>query len=847
MLNVLMPEEFEGQHQALQTTQLKLELYLLSNALAFHDTHTRSVETIAAQDAHLLQTARSLRWHNSSHFKVLLASHEPTAEAIAEELFASAIRLADTRIVKAMLEAGMDPNRPIHAFPNIMTPLGWAAYIEKDKAHRGATALLYAICKNNKAVIKVLRDRGTVVSIECLAAAANVVEGDLFDDLLSHCDNPNGLYQESIRQFRFSRDEAQGKAGGEATLLGAAAKSGRSEIIQRVLQACPGLVNPGQVRESSSYLSHLLIAVDFNRTEVLQTLIYAGVDLQASYNGWTPFLCALKNKNMKVCKILIDNGAQIHNPLSHGNQRTLNKVLPTYYYSADIIHQLKIFKIKTEEDYSRWVRIMLATAIAGGDHMLIAQLANFVVTPSNLSIDEIKDADTAMHVNETEALRGILDYSGPNILLKALEQQKLDLAWWLIDRDVNLLNAKFHSHIPLSIAAKEGNLPMVEGLIGRGSRVTDRELVEAVHCIQNEGGSIDVLQRLLVNFRGRAPSAVALAGFGRRLDLLQLTLSTGADPTGVPHPCCGSWGRPCEPANGTYRQTAYVSGPHSALEIVAAGGSSSALEAVIQSTSNDWGPELVGRALALAVYFYGAELVDRLLQLSPNVNEEIAVDHLGHLGLNFVMNEIYIMIYTALQAAVQHQLIPLVRKLLDLDEIDINYPAKGFGGRTALQRAVECGNWELISLLLSRGADVNNAPAEKIGATALQLAAIKGYLPIASELIRLGANVNAKGARYSGRTALEGAAEHGRIDMVHLLLEHGALIHGRFGRRQYNNAVQFARENCHYATAKLLESFMEKLGPVQGGIVEDSEDLDASEDSDGSEASEDSDAFSDSW
>ncbi|KAL4904741.1 ankyrin repeat-containing domain protein [Aspergillus multicolor] len=829
MLNVLMPEEFEGQHQALQTTQLKLELYLLSNALAMPDKNTASTEEISEHDRRLLETVRILHWHSLSHFKTFLASHEPTVGAIAEKLFASAIRLADTRVVRAMLQAGMDPNNPIHGKKGIigMTPLASAADMKNDQGLElcellisyGAdinlkngenSPLLYAIYKNNKAVIKVLCGSGATVSIDCLAAAATVADINLFDDLLGCCDNPNGLYRETVVVHWVSEVTA--------TLLGAAAKSGRLEIIQRVLHACPGLVNQDQFSRHWHYASPLCIAIEYRCTDALQMLIDASVDTKIGlYCHSTLIEHALAKGDIIVCKILIDNGALIRSSVCYHDQETVKKVLSTYFSSTGIVHQLKIFKIETESDYSEAFKIMLEIAIEDGDHIVIAQLADAGAIASNLSIDNIKDVDTAKHLDKFEALRAILDISSGGILIKTLEQGKCDLAWWLIDRDVKLLDntSYFVNKTPLIIAARKGNLEMVEGLISRGSRVTDRELVEAVHHIQNEGGNIDVLQRLLVNFRGSAPSAVALAGFGHRLDLLQLIFSTGADSTGVPtNPGrVYSWQRPGKLEDG--HEVVYIQYTHSALEIVAAGGSRLALEAVMQSTSTDWDPTSAGRALALAIYYYGAELVDQLLQMRPNINERFKLSD----GPT----------YTALQAAVEKQQVPLVRKLLDLDDIDINYPAKGVFGRTALQHAVACGNWELINLLLSRGADVNSPPARYAGATALQLAAIKGYLPLASELIQRGANVNARGAPDDGRTALEGAAEHGRIDMVHLLLEHGASIQGRFGSRQHYRAVCLARKNCHYATVRVLESFMEKLVPVQGEIVEESEDSEDSE------------------
>lgn len=136
---------------------------------------------------------------------------------------------------------------------------------------------------------------------------------------------------------------------------------------------------------------------------------------------------------------------------------------------------------------------------------------------------------------------------------------------------------------------------------------------------------------------------------------------------------------------------------------------------------------------------------------------------------------------------------------------NVNAPALGDFGRTALQAAAEGCNMPLVEYLLALGADVNAPPARSRGVTALQAAAIGGYCGIASKLLEHRADVNAAGAEKEGRTALEGAAEQGRIDMVRLLLDAGAdLDDNRGASQQYGNAVEMARRNGYNAVANLL-------------------------------------------
>lgn len=159
----------------------------------------------------------------------------------------------------------------------------------------------------------------------------------------------------------------------------------------------------------------------------------------------------------------------------------------------------------------------------------------------------------------------------------------------------------------------------------------------------------------------------------------------------------------------------------------------------------------------------------------------------------------------AIQSATERKNFEIVQMLLkhnaNPDTVTRNRP------HTALQIAARDGCKSIVELLLEYGANVNSPAAENCGATALQFAAIGGYLGIAYLLLEKEADPNAPPAKIDGRTALEGAAEHGRIDMVQLLKNAGADI-SEAGHEQYERALSKAYDNGHYATHKLLRSYM---------------------------------------
>lgn len=154
-------------------------------------------------------------------------------------------------------------------------------------------------------------------------------------------------------------------------------------------------------------------------------------------------------------------------------------------------------------------------------------------------------------------------------------------------------------------------------------------------------------------------------------------------------------------------------------------------------------------------------------------------------------------------------------ELLLEEGADVNAPAKGSDGATALQAVcarfltfdvMDENKLKIIELLLARGADVNAAPARKMGLTALQATARTGDLAVAKVLLLNNpmADVNAPPCQDGGLgTALDIAARFGRLDMAKLLLSYNALS-GRHGETGYDGAISIAEEIGYLAVADLI-------------------------------------------
>jgi uncharacterized protein len=111
---------------------------------------------------------------------------------------------------------------------------------------------------------------------------------------------------------------------------------------------------------------------------------------------------------------------------------------------------------------------------------------------------------------------------------------------------------------------------------------------------------------------------------------------------------------------------------------------------------------------------------------------------------------------------------------------DINH-ANRFGD-TALMRAADKGNTDIVKLLLKHNADVNLA-SHWYKTTALLNAAYRQYTDIVRLLIDHNANVNH--ADQGGYTVLMYAAGKGNVDAVRLLIDHNANVN--YIQEEYGN------------------------------------------------------------
>jgi ankyrin repeat protein len=220
-----------------------------------------------------------------------------------------------------------------------------------------------------------------------------------------------------------------------------------------------------------------------------------------------------------------------------------------------------------------------------------------------------------------------------------------------------------------------------------------------------------------------------------------------------------------------------------------------------------------GGPLALLICRGGClELIEEVLDAGADINAYSGQHHK------------HAMKRTPLQAAAAVGNLELVSMLLHKGAA-LNQRAVGEFGRTALQAACQWRPFSaeeekqkraLVGFLIDNGADVNAPPAVCKGLTALQLAAAQGDMKTAVLLLNSGADLNAlSGACPRGYCALDLAARYNRLDMVKFLLNAGALSY-QCGSTGYYGAIEIAERKKYFAVADLIRDHLANYIPVFG-------------------------------
>jgi len=180
-------------------------------------------------------------------------------------------------------------------------------------------------------------------------------------------------------------------------------------------------------------------------------------------------------------------------------------------------------------------------------------------------------------------------------------------------------------------------------------------------------------------------------------------------------------------------------------------------------------------AVLLAVYYGRKTVLDLLLSHGPELN-----------------------LFEASAAGDAGRVKALLEEDPDLEMDRVNSIAHD--GFTPLGLASFFGRSDVVEQVLSRGAEVNLASANRMQVMPLHSAVAGRHTGIARTLLEHGADVNA--AQQDGFVPLHGAAQNGQLDMLELLLDYGADIDAK--NAEGLTALAIALQEGHAEAAELL-------------------------------------------
>lgn len=184
-------------------------------------------------------------------------------------------------------------------------------------------------------------------------------------------------------------------------------------------------------------------------------------------------------------------------------------------------------------------------------------------------------------------------------------------------------------------------------------------------------------------------------------------------------------------------------------------------------------------------------------------------------NMDFIIPNINKQSLSLLQCACIANKIDVVKFLFSLSiDLDINYKSKKHN--SALCYAIVSKNKDLVQLLLTKGANVNEIDLD--GKNMLLVATQKGQLETVQLLIQFGANVNYQ--EKSKMTALHFSAIKGNKEIFLLLLENGAqnlenhLGYTALDLAKINDTTEILNTYEFFLAKKEKESLESKLNPT---------------------------------
>lgn len=666
---------------------LRFTMFLLSNKLSIH-TQNESPDRqqcLAEEDHRVLKFVEFSGLSSANSFERLLSTAQPSAHAISERIFQSAIRLHELRLVEMMLQAGVSPDLPITSYQSgkelLVSPLEFAADVKIRKVSIELTRLLLSFHTN---INNFKWKPALQIAIEAMGDHSDSSgqiprEHSGEDELLRVLLKSRPHLETRVRRFRANGPTftalglavSLGKLGAakllidhganiyaaqrtyldsdcpdfETDLLGLASKRGDIAMMQILLDA--SMNARGQSTLSYNLIGSLILAVTFSQEEATKFLLKTGVAVQAAdsflmardADQRTLVERALAQQNLELHLALVSAGAVVGWPAVRDCYSfKLFRSIKQNDLSAAI--DLLSLEAPPDDVYDDFPDSALGAAIAQGNCKLIKLLKIAGVTPKDLRIPHIPDMETARCLEAIKFLPTILSNNGQIILTCAiLKGQEDGLVEYLLSRGVDQHEMRLgflerfdywldnlglpECQTPLEAALTRRNLNLAQTLIHRGAKAGENEINAIVwQAVLTDDDSVVWQFLKMLSTPFQAPTAVGMAVLWGRTDLVRVLLRFGIDPKGRVYMT--------DPADEGEEVTNQNSGwwhleaeevAPSVLHVAASKGDRSTLQLLLEL--GIWSEEDKSRALTASIFWKNYHLVSGLLEAGASVNQGV--------------------------------------------------------------------------------------------------------------------------------------------------------------------------------------------------------------------------------
>ena len=589
------------------------------------------------------------------------------------------------------------------------------------------------------------------------------------------------------------------------TALMKASKKGDSklEIIELLLKH-GAQVDP----QNDDGKSALMVAAQNSQAKLATKLVReygASVGLKQKHSSWTALMEASESGSIDIVKLLLEHGA---------DDLGWALVLAILNRDDDIVKLLlKHDAIINDDDWAYvFNKPPLIVAVEEGDMDMVKLLLEHGAKQGlDLAIKEAifnMNAEIIQILSEQGAQVDKMDWSNHSPLVEAVEKGDIDVVKLLLKHGANnIIDEKTSDGWTVLMKASikgDSKLEIIELLLKHGARVDlQNDDGESALMVAAQNGQAKLATKLVLEYGASVDlkkkhfsrTALMEASESGSIDIVKLLLEHGADDLG-------------------WALVLAILNKHSdIIELL--------LERGAQVDDKNWSLFLYQSPLVMAVETGDADIVKLLLLhgakqgieviriFSDQIDEMNLPDQLplveavekGDADLVKLLLE-----HGAKQGIYRAIADAIFRKNTDMIEILSKYGAQDWFDEPPLLEAVERGDADVVKVLLSHGADVDQKNSDgwtvlmkaskkgdsklgiielllkhgaqvdlqnNDGESALMVAAQNGQAKLAAKLVReYGASADLK-QKQTNRTALMEGSKSGSIDIVKLLLEHG--------------------------------------------------------------------------